>query len=153
MCLFPFRSQSTESLQNDGILVYPNIRQLKSPEKLPNSDVIRKSDKKLKEAEKIEYNPFLDIKCCYSKPKDLKSLLPDDPCLSIFHTNIRSINKNLNNLLEVFRYCDYRTPDIMAISETKLNENSSIPELPGFSFESNPSPTQAGGVGIYIYIG
>ena len=38
----------------------------------------------------------------------------------------------------------------MAISETKLKEDKDFPELEGFSFECVDSPTDAGGVGVYL---
>ena len=42
-------------------------------------------------------------------------------------------------------------PSIIAISETKLNENNiSNISIPGYQFLSKHSPTNAGGVGIYI---
>ena len=46
------------------------------------------------------------------------------------------------------------TPDIIAISETKLNNNSNYNDiqLPGYTFVNKNSLTQAGGVGIYVKI-
>lgn len=42
-------------------------------------------------------------------------------------------------------------PSIIAISETKLNENNITNiSIPGYSFITQPSPTKAGGVGMYI---
>ena len=38
----------------------------------------------------------------------------------------------------------------MALSETKLSDTSVQPELPGYKFESVNSPTQAGGVALYV---
>ena len=72
-----------------------------------------------------------------------------EPNLSIFHSNIRSVNKNFDNYLEVFRKCD-KLPDIMAISETKWSDKSVESELIGYKFESVNSPTQAGGVALYV---
>ena len=44
------------------------------------------------------------------------------------------------------------TPDIIAISETKLNNNSNYNniQLPGYTFVNKNSLTQAGGVGKYV---
>ena len=42
-------------------------------------------------------------------------------------------------------------PDIIAISETKLNENTSTNlHIPGYLFMRTDSKSQAGGVGLYI---
>ena len=43
------------------------------------------------------------------------------------------------------------TPDIIAISETKLNERSNLAQiqLPGYNFSHTDSLTRTGGVGIY----
>lgn len=43
-------------------------------------------------------------------------------------------------------------PDLIALSETKLNENNNYANchIPGFNFEQANSPTNAGGVGAYI---
>ena len=53
----------------------------------------------------------------------------------------------LNDILTTFK----EMPSIIAISETKLNENNiSNISIPGYQFLSKHSPTNAGGVGIYI---
>ena len=46
------------------------------------------------------------------------------------------------------------TPDIIAISESKLNNNSNCNDiqLHGYTFVNKNSLTQAGGVGIYVKI-
>ena len=41
-------------------------------------------------------------------------------------------------------------PDILAFSETKLNQETSIPTLEGYSFEYMNSPSSYGGVGVYL---
>ena len=44
-----------------------------------------------------------------------------------------------------------RFPDAIAISETKLNSNSSSNNnIPHYNFRHNNSPTNAGGAGVYI---
>ena len=69
---------------------------------------------------------------------------------SLFHCNMRSLKKNLtllNDILTTFK----EMSSIIAISETKLNENNiSNISSPGYQFLSKHSPTNAGGVGIYI---
>ena len=39
---------------------------------------------------------------------------------------------------------------MLAFTETRLNDNSSPPELQGYTFEHVNSPLSAGGVGFYI---
>ena len=42
------------------------------------------------------------------------------------------------------------TPDIIAISASKINENTSANlKIPGYAFVNTNSKTQAGGVGLY----
>ena len=62
---------------------------------------------------------------------------------SIFHCNIRSLEKNKSLL--------HDTPDIIAISETKISDNTSANlNIPGYAFVNTNSKTQAGGVGLYL---
>ena len=43
------------------------------------------------------------------------------------------------------------TPDIIAVSESKINENTSANlNIPGYTFVNINSKTQAGGVGLFI---
>ena len=43
------------------------------------------------------------------------------------------------------------TPDIIAISESKINDNTSANlNIPGYAFVNTNSKTQAGGVGLYL---
>ena len=69
--------------------------------------------------------------------------------MTIFQNNVRSLKKNFHLVKEVFQKCS-SLPNILAFTETKLNENSSIPSFPGYSFEHVNSPTQCGGVGVYL---
>ena len=95
-----------------------------------------KSIKSTSSQEKVLLNPFLDIRCRYSQPKDIGSFLEDTTsCISIFYNNIRSVNKNLDFVEEIFRCCK-NLPSIIAISETKLSNNSPNPELKGYNFEN-----------------
>ena len=70
---------------------------------------------------------------------------------SVMHSNIRSLSKNLH-LLKDFLIMTESKFSIIGISETKLNDNSVINiELPNYKFIKENSPTQAGGVGMYIH--
>ena len=71
---------------------------------------------------------------------------------SIFHCNIRSLEKNkflLHNISSTVK----TVPGIIAISETKINENTSANlTIPGYAFVNINSKTQAGGVAMYVSI-
>ena len=69
--------------------------------------------------------------------------------LTIFHCNVVSIKKNLERIEELFRECT-KMPDIIGISETRLKSENEEISLSGYDFEGCPTPTDAGGVGIYI---
>ena len=78
----------------------------------------------------------------------------DDACkqkgFSIFHCNIRSLGKNKSLLHDILSTVK-TTPDIIAISESKINENTSANlNIPGYAFVNINSKTQAGGVGLYL---
>ena len=151
MYVFPFTACATESLVNDGIICAVNKKQNESKTVSDNQITADKSKKNLKSSKTLNYNPFLDIKCTYLLPKELKGDFfgEENSSLSIFHNNVRSVNKNISDVKKIFLKCD-KLPDIITISETKLTASSSLPNLPGFNFENVNSPTAAGGVGIFI---
>ena len=69
---------------------------------------------------------------------------------TLFHCNIRSLPKNLSLLHDIL-YCLDSRPNITAISETRLNENSvSSIELPHYYFFHHDSPIAAGGAGLNV---
>ena len=70
--------------------------------------------------------------------------------LNIFHCNLRSANKNLKRVEELFSKCT-RMPDVIGISETKHKNVTDALTLGGYKFEGCPTQTEAGGVGIYIH--
>ena len=71
--------------------------------------------------------------------------------LSLMHFNVRSLQKNLNPLLQYLLQLK-RRPDINTITETKLRENHirSNVEIKGFTFIHKDSSSLAGGVGLYV---
>ena len=70
----------------------------------------------------------------------------------IVHINIRSLQKHYESLYE-FLNSFHKTPDIICISETRLKQGPLINvNLPAFHLLHNDSPTNAGGVGIYIAV-
>ena len=70
--------------------------------------------------------------------------------LFIIHINIRSLNKNIDDLLEFLTGIDTR-PNIICLTETRLKQNSLVnTQIPGYKFCHVDSDINAGGVGIYI---
>ena len=98
----------------------------------------------------VYFDQFLEINCSYLSPNNL-----DDTFLSkensefvIYHNNIRSINKNIKKVNDVFLNCT-KYPDILAFSDTQIKENSLMPKCPfeGYhDFEFTPNTRKAGGV-------
>nr|XP_039252461.1 uncharacterized protein LOC120329750 [Styela clava] len=78
--------------------------------------------------------------------------IPVDIDLTIIHINIRSIQKNIDPLIELLSKFTI-PPHIIAISETKLhtgNSHSSNISIDGYRFIHTPSASKAGGVGAFI---
>ena len=70
--------------------------------------------------------------------------------LSVLHVNIRSITLNFEPLEDMMNDC--LKPDILALSKTRINENTPINEIQidGYTFIAKNSKTLAGGTGMYI---
>jgi len=85
--------------------------------------------------------------------KNLLSLSSKGRQIFIIHLNTRSLSKNISKIYELLTDIVI-TPDIIAINETKLNNNSyyNDVQLPGYTFVNKKSLTQEGGVGIYVKI-
>ena len=66
----------------------------------------------------------------------------------ILHINIRSISKNIGKVEELLGHLE-KIPEIIAVSETKLNHSFSN-HLDGYNFVQANSSTKAGGVGIFV---
>ena len=74
--------------------------------------------------------------------------------ISFLHTNIRSLKKNFEEFQHhVLSELNFSF-SVIGVSETRIcdSECSSnfVPELPGYYFESVPTPLSAGGVGLFI---
>jgi len=68
----------------------------------------------------------------------------------VLHCNTRSLGKNISLLHDILQTIK-TLPDIIAISETKINENTCANlNIPGYFFINTNSKTQAGGVGLYL---
>ena len=62
----------------------------------------------------------------------------------VIHFNVRSLSKNKDKIEECLNNMT-RLPDAIAISETKLNaESSSNIDIPNYHFFYNDSPSMAG---------
>ena len=69
---------------------------------------------------------------------------------SIFHCNIRSLQKHFNQFSILISLENQFS--IIGISETRLNYNStSNIDLPNYNFLRHDSPTQVCGVGLYVH--
>jgi len=68
---------------------------------------------------------------------------------SLIHINICSMTKNLDHLNRLLNEIGMQ-PDIIAISETRLNKNSSQMCMNGYNFLHGDSNSKAGGVGMHI---
>ena len=69
---------------------------------------------------------------------------------SLFHCNLRSLKKNLSLLNDILLTTE-DVPDIIGVSERKLNENTCTNvDIPGYIFLNSNSKTSAGGVGLCV---
>jgi hypothetical protein len=89
----------------------------------------------------------------YFSVSDLNNFLKSKNCtksLSSIHFNIRSLQTIFDQLSDHLSTFD-RIIDIIAISETRLNDKSvSDIDLPYYDLYQDNSPTMAGGVALYI---
>ena len=76
-----------------------------------------------------------------------------DTSFSVFHNNVVSLNRNLENLqTHILHELDFHF-NIIGVTETKItNVNSQMCTaiIPGYSFEYVPTPLSSGGVGLFI---
>ena len=139
---------NTELLKNDIIMKPKPINGYETS----NSSLKKCSPKEFPSSNFIKLDHFLDIKCSYLNPNDLSEehLSNGNSSISVFHNNLRSMNKNMDSVSDIFLNCR-NPPEILAFSETRLNSKSNIPIIEGYHpFEGIHSPTAAGGVGAYI---
>ncbi len=101
------------------------------------------------------YYNIEECKNLFNTPPNLDSYSPthnnNHDLFSIFHCNVRSLQKQFSKLNDILISLENQI-SIIGISETRLNENSSSNiDLLNYSFLRHDSPTQAGGVGLYIH--
>ena len=87
----------------------------------------------------------------YYSIADANNLLADidNDSIFLFHCNIRSIPKNFE-LLHDLLYCFDNIPDVIAVTETRINCNSSANiDFSNYKFYSSDSKTMAGQVLVF----
>ena len=89
--------------------------------------------------------------CEYLEPHEVSKVV-NDSCpndLTVYHSNVCSLRKNLDKLFETF-LSGPQLPDVIGVTETRLDEHLSEIDIDGYDFEPCFSNTQAGGVGVYV---
>ena len=98
------------------------------------------------------------IICRYFSPNSIHKKISDlglksDASFSVFHSNVRSLRKNIENLqTHVFNELEFPF-SVIGITETRItNSNSGNFDynIPGYCFEFVPTPLSVGGCGIFI---
>ena len=88
----------------------------------------------------------------YFTPKQISNIMGENMLKSflVAHFNTRGLTKN-KNLIEEFITEINHSPEVIGISETKINENISLNlQISNYLFFHNDSFTDAGGTGMYI---
>ena len=86
-----------------------------------------------------QYCPVNTFSCMYENSNDFVFL----------HVNVRSLLKNFEKLEELLQQLK-KLPDVIAISETKLNDSLPNLSLPGYNFVHVNSKTTSDRVGLFI---
>ena len=87
----------------------------------------------------------------YCTPEQISNIMGKNKLKSflVANFNTRSLAKN-KNLIEEFITEINHFPEVIGISETKINENISLNlQIPNYLFFHNDSSTNAGGIGMY----
>jgi hypothetical protein len=134
------------SLSHDKLEGLPRFELISSLTNIPNLAALD-----------IENNLQTDINFDYYTSQEfcdcqaIKHAISKDP-FSVFHCNVRSLNANLENLLTLLADLHHKF-SLIGLSETKINvHNDPLTNLiiPGYQFISQPSMSNAGGVGFYV---
>lgn len=146
--LLPFANCNTPALISDEILTKSTTLARKKKDKSLNYS----TPKKTRGKKFVDTDKFMEVNCAYLYPYSLDRtyLQVSESDLTIYQNNIRSLNKNLHIVKEIFFKCE-KLPDIMSFCETKLKNDSTIPNIDGYSFHHRNSPTGSGGVGNVFY--
>ena len=152
ICLLPFTEVKTPDLIKDGIFANNADFKPKTKRKNIRKEKRRENIKKItSSAKNVSFDHFLKINCSYLGANEVDDayLNETNQELTIFQNNVRSLKKNFHLVEEIFQKCG-NLPSILAFTETKLNDSSAIPRLGGYIFEHVDSPTDCGGVGVYL---
>ena len=102
---------------------------------------------------KFDTDEFLDesIQSKYFSTSEFISTNFNDKIFSIFHLNISSIQKHIDDLRSMFVLLEHKF-DIICITETMLLSETSLVnvEIEGYDFIHTHSNSRCGGVGMYI---
>ena len=134
------------------ILPFSNQKNI-DPDSVPPSQTTLSSEI----VKKCSDNDEVDKNCEFLSPNDLAGVMNENEGLSneglsIFHANIRSLPKNISNLKHLFNGCA-KLPDIIAITESKVNSNTNekLLQIDGYKKPlKDNSKTSAGGVYVYV---
>ena len=162
--LVPFASMSNDEFLDELTFNYPSCES-KSNAVSPTTEVptvdsnprptllseMGPHDKNLRSSCEDSFN---QVYCEYISQNDVPDLMStgDPRSISIFHSNVISLKKNLSGVEEIFTDCK-NYPSIIAISETGLDGDidSEHVSLDGYhKIERSDSLISKGGVGIYV---
>ena len=88
----------------------------------------------------------------FSNNQNIGNILTELDSFSVIHNNVRSLSANFDHLINVLSVVKCKF-DIIGLTETKIRfDHPTITNtaIPGYNFISQPSHTEAGGVGFYI---
>ena len=110
-----------------------------------------RNGKKTPPIKQLDKNTSSSSLCEYLEPCDVHKVVNDASLtdLTVYHSNVCSLPKNLPKLFETF-LGGTKLPDIIGVTETRLEEHLDAIDIDGYEFEPCFSKTRAGGVGIYI---
>ena len=102
-------------------------------------------------AERVQQLLLENVKPCqYHNIDNVSTLISNNDNLFLFHLNIRSLQKHLDSLKELLHQLS-TPPDVICITESKLKDGFSCSvSIPDYNFFCANSPTNAGGVAIYV---
>ena len=120
---------------------------------LPSTEPVTLTNTLLTKNEKIDADSDVILeKCKYIDQNDLSEIVGgsnDFSDLVVYHANVVSLRKNINRMEDLFSECK-TLPDVLGISETRIDDDSYLVNIKGYEFKGCDSPTAAGGAGLYI---
>ena len=128
-----------------------NLPRLELTSCLSNISTLRESDVDRNFISNVEFNYFTNNS--FNDNQNIEQIISESDSFSALHSNIRSLSANHDHLTSMLSdlNCHF---NIIGLTETKIRvlkslvSNISIPAR--YHFISQPSNTEAGGVGFYI---